>query len=258
MVTHWVNHWDCLPGNETHFTKGMLRQPMTRDKIRENTPTIFIKKNKETRKPEKAWEGSVYGFRVGKDRIYFKVKIDREIPIPPEYSEYPEGWYVIGLEEEIPLEAVYYPPFFYILNTSKNYDEFERYTYSLLKLLGIHQIIKYEKQKGQPDGFFKFGNLAVIYDATLESTFEKTKETQINNYCSQLKAGSLTHKNKTIDLSHCNKQIWIITRGSSRTIKTIDNIIVKEVPISKIIQICLRRIEEEIDEAKLEDILKNI
>lgn len=154
MVTHWDDHWDNLPNNETYFTKGMLRGNMNVNKIRENTPAIFIKKDKQTRKPEKTWEGIVYGFKVEKDRIRFKVKIDREIHIPSEYMEYSEGWYVEGVEEGIPHEAINYPPFFYILNTTNDYNEFEKYTCSLLKLLGIHQIFRYEKQRGQPDGFF--------------------------------------------------------------------------------------------------------
>jgi len=258
MVTHWMNHWDNLPGNETYFTKKMFGRGMSEDKIRENTPTIFIKKNMQTRKPEKAWEGSVYGFRDENNRIYFKVKIDREISIPSEYMEYPEGWYAEGIEEEIPLKAVNYPPFFYILNTTNDYKEFEKYVYNLLKLLGIHQIFRYEKQRGQPDGFFKFGNLAVIYDATLEGTFVRTKETQINNYCSQLKAGSLTYMNRVIDISRCIHQVWIITRGTPRILKRVDDITVKEVTVSELIKVYSDRLEKDIDEVELETALRNI
>ncbi len=50
MVTHWANHWDNLPNNETYFTKGMLRRGMTQEKIRNNTHTVFIKKNKQSPK----------------------------------------------------------------------------------------------------------------------------------------------------------------------------------------------------------------
>lgn len=258
MVTHWANHWDNLPNNETHFTRGMLKSGMSIDKIRENIHTIFIKKSKQTRKPEKAWEGSVYGFRVEKDRIYFKVRIDREINVPLEYMEYPEGWYAEGIEEEMPFETVNYPPFFFILNVTNDYNEFEKYVHNLLRLLGIHQIFKFKKQKGQPDGFFKFGNLAVIYDATLESTFEKTKETQINNYCGQLKAGSITYMNRTIDISHCSKHVWIVTRGTPRILKRIDDVTVKEVTVSKLIKVYHERIKKDLDETELETALKNI
>lgn len=258
MVTHWANHWDDLPNNETYFTKGMLRRGMTQEKIRNNTHTIFIKKNKQTRKPEKAWEGSIYDCRVEKDRIYFKVKIDREIPIPSKYMEYPEGWYVESIEEEILFEAVNYPPFFYILNTTNDYNEFEGYTYRLLKLLGIHQIFSYEKQRGQPDGFFKFGNLTVIYDTTLESAFQKTKETQIKNFANLLKAGNLKYMDRTIDISKCNKQVWIITRGTLRTLEKIDDITIKEVPISEIIKVYLERLQKAMDETELENRLINL
>jgi hypothetical protein len=111
MVTHWPNHWDNLPHNETYFTKGMLKQGMTIYRIRENTPTIFIKVNKQTKTPEKAWEGNVYNLRVEENRIFFKVKINKEIPIPPEYSNYSEGWYIEDVERKIQFEAINYPPF---------------------------------------------------------------------------------------------------------------------------------------------------
>ncbi|MEM2463670.1 MAG: hypothetical protein QXY07_03190 [Candidatus Bathyarchaeia archaeon] len=258
MVTHWANHWDKLPNNETHFTRGMLKSGMTIDKVRENIRTIFIKKNEQTRKPEKAWEGSVYGFRVEKDRIYFKVKIDREIPIPSEYIKYPEGWYAEGIEEEIPIETINYPPFFYILNTTNDYNEFEKYTYSLLKLLGLHQIFRYEKQRGQPDGFFKFGNLAVIYDTTLKGDFQEAKETQIKNFAGMLKTGSFKYADRTIDISHCNKQVWIITRGTPRTLEKINGITVKEVPINQLIKVYAERLREMMDDTELENRLNNL
>ena len=258
MATHWQNHWDNLSNNETYFTKNMLRQGMTPDKIKEGIYTIFIKKNKETKKAEKAWEGKVYDFKDEGNRIRFKVEIDKKIPLLPRYSDYSEGWYIESTEEEIFLQSINYPPFLYLLNATNDWNEFERHTYSLLKLLGIHQIHKYEKQRGTPDGFFRFGNLAVIYDTTLEGTFEKSKETQINNFCSQLKTGTLTSLNRTIDISRCNKQIWIITRGTPRTIKRIDDIIVKEVPVSEIVKVYSERIEQPMDETELENKLRNI
>jgi len=46
----------------------------------------------------------------------------------------------------------------------------------------IHNIIKFEFQREYPDGFFKFGNLAVAYDTTLEHDFEKLKRQQIKNF----------------------------------------------------------------------------
>ena len=38
MVTHWGNHWNNLPNNETYFTKNMLKKGMTTDEIREKHP----------------------------------------------------------------------------------------------------------------------------------------------------------------------------------------------------------------------------
>lgn len=257
MVTHWKNHWDNIPNNETYFSKKMLKQGMTVEKIQEDTYTIFIRRNEQTKQPEKAWEGSVYDFKIKGDKIYFKVKIDREIQIPPEYINYTEGWYVEDFEG-IPFETVIYPPFFYVLTTTKDYEEFERYTCILLKLLGIHHIFRYEKQSGQPDGFFKFGNLAVIYDTTLRSDYQEVKETQIQNYAAMLKTGVLKYEDRTINVANCKKQVWIITRGISRTISKTDDVTIKEIPISRLIKIYSERVKKLIDDVELENMLINL
>jgi hypothetical protein len=236
----------------------MLRGKMTQDKIREDTYTIFIKRNKQTKKVEKAWEGKVYDFKDEGNKILFKVEISKEIILPSKYSNYPEGWYIEDTEEETFLSVINYPPFFYILNTTSDWREFEKHTYSLLKLLGIHQIYKYENQRGTPDGFFKFGNLAVIYDTTLEDTFDKIKDRQIENYCNQLSAGSLEQLDRKLNITHCSKQVWIITRGTPRIIKRIDDLIVKEVPINEIIKAYSDRMEKAMDETELENKLRKI
>jgi len=258
MVTHWSSNWDRLPNNETRFSKKMLKRGVSVDKIREDTPTIFIKKNEQTKRPGRAWERSVYGFRVKEHSIYFKVKINREISVPSAYMDYQEGWYAESIEEEVPLKALNYPLFFYILSMTNDYNEFEKYVYSLLKLLGIHQIFRCERQRGQPDGFFKLGNLAVVYDATLEDAFERVKEAQMDNYCSQLRTGRLTHVNRVIDVSSCSKQVWIITRGIPRVLKRVDDVTVKEVTIIELIKVYSDRVEKDMDEAELEAVLRDI
>ncbi|MGK7943603.1 MAG: hypothetical protein AB4058_03960, partial [Microcystaceae cyanobacterium] len=81
------------------------------------------------------------------------------------------------------------PAFFNTLMTTNNWQEFEKNTYYLLKLLGIPIIYNFfnERQAGKADGFFKVGNLAVIYDCTLDQmNFEQNKSEQINNYCNCL------------------------------------------------------------------------
>lgn len=155
MITHWDRHWDNLRNNETYFHDTMFRSGMSRSKTVENTSTLFIKLNKDSRKPEKAWRGLVFGFKPETDRIRFRVEIESEVSCPSKYNSYREGWYA---EEELPgegisLESTLNPPFFDILRTTNDWGEFEENTFRLLKLLGIHEIYKYEKQKEQLMGF---------------------------------------------------------------------------------------------------------
>jgi hypothetical protein len=124
-----------------------------------------------------------------------------------------------------------------------DWKEFENHTFWLLKLIGIHRLYRFEKQRGNADGFFIFGNLAVIYDCTLEEEFDETKKQQIQNYHAQLKSGKLEHEKTFYDISHRQKQVWITSRGSPRVIKQIDDITVKEVPVQELIKIYKTRIK---------------
>jgi len=250
MVTHWENHWDQLGKNDTHYPKERIIGGMGAAKFVNGTPTIFIKLNKKTRKPEKAWEGIVYDIRDKGDKVYFKVEIHREISIPEEYAKYRPGWYVEGAEEAA--QSTLYPPFFDTLTTTSDPAEFEKYVYYLFKLIGINQVFRFESQRGHPDGFFIFRNLAVVYDATLESDFEREKGTQIENYCNLLKSGRLQYGKRYIDVSKCTKQVWIITRGAPRLVHSHDDIPVKEVPVSELFKVYLDRLEKDMDENELE------
>jgi len=142
--------------------------------------------------------------------------------------------------------------------TTSDWKEFENYTFWLLKLIGIHKLHRFEKQRGRADGFFIFGNLAVIYDCTLEMKFDEAKKQQLENYCLQLKGGRLEHDKTVYDISHHRKQVWIITRGVPRIIKQIDDIPIKEVPVQELIKIYKTRIKEDIDEKELEKALISI
>jgi hypothetical protein len=228
------------------------------DKITEKTQTIFIKRNNQTNIVERAWTGFVYNFKIEDPKIFFNVKIEKEIQIPHKYSNYENGWYIEESEEEVSAEMNIYPPFFNVLKTTANWQEFENLTFLLLKLLGVHKIYKYEQQRGTADGFFKFQNLFVLYDCTLKSDFEKFKDSQIDNFSAQLKTGTIRHQECVMNISNCHRQVWIITRGSSRMIKKVDDVLIKEVPIDKIVQIYRNRLENDIDENTLENQLREI
>jgi hypothetical protein len=133
------------------------------------------------------------------------------------------------------------PPFFSKLLYTQDWKEFEKYTYSLLKLLGINKIYSFldQIQAGKADGFFKIGNLAVLYDCTLKiNNLEDNKYEQMNNYCNQLQQGSIYISDKIKEeFINYNKQVWIITQGKSQHIKTINNVKVKIVSVKDLIKI---------------------
>ena len=105
------------------------------------------------------------------------------------------------------------PAFFSRLPSTNNWKEFEEHTYYLLKLLGIQTAYNFldERQAGKADGFFKLGNLAVIYDCTLDrGDIENSKSEQINNYCNRLKQGSIEISGSTTEeFYNYHKQVWI-------------------------------------------------
>lgn len=138
------------------------------------------------------------------------------------------------------------PAFFHTLSSTHNWKEFEKHTYYLLKILGIPIIYPFfdEPQAGKADGFFKVGNLAVIYDCTLDQgNFEQNKSEQINNYCNRLSQGSITISGtNTEEFYHHHKQVWIITQRATRAIKTVNSIEVKEIAIQDVMKVYQKRL----------------
>jgi len=280
MVTFWRNHWDKLKNDETYYTKKMIKFKVNKDSLVERAPTLFIKREErdgEAGPPQRAWVGSVYDFRKKPSKIIFKkiifkVKIEREIPlsqVPDEYLSLEPGWYLKDwylredqyLKEEVirPEEGDLYPPFFDSLHKTEDPKEFEEHVFKLLKLLGIHNLHKFEDQKGRPDGFFIFRNLAVIYDCTLDEKFEESKAQQIENYYAQLESGRLEYGEKYYyPISNRRKQVWIITRGRPRLVQRIDDVEVKEVPVQALIEIYVKRLIENLNETELEKELIDI
>lgn len=144
-------------------------------------------------------------------------------------------------------ETELYPGFYEKLLTTHNWEEFEQYTYYLLKLLGIQTAYKFlgERQAGKADGFFKFGNLAVLYDCTLDrDNLEEKKREQMTNYCNRLKLGSIELSGNAIEeFHHHHKQVWLITRGKTRTIKLVNDIPIKEVAVTDLMTVYQERLK---------------
>ena len=159
-------------------------------------------------------------------------------------------------------EAELYPPFFDKLLSTHDWKEFEQYTCYLLKLLGIQAAYAFlgERQAGRADGFFRFGNLAVLYDCTLDNRdIEGNKKEQIINYCNRLKQGSIELSGETTaEFHHHHKQVWVITRGVSRRIKLINDIVVKEVSVQDIVKLYQERLRNTVSDEELETRLRNL
>ena len=117
MITHWEGHWDEI--DRTYYSINMLKGELRKkykEYLENNVPTIFIKIDRKTKIPQKAWRGTVSDFeekeeeKGGKKKkcIYFSVNIEEEIPIPKKYEgrRLREGWYLISeyeiLEEKVP------------------------------------------------------------------------------------------------------------------------------------------------------------
>ncbi|MEA5467550.1 hypothetical protein [Spirulina sp. 06S082] len=154
------------------------------------------------------------------------------------------------------------PAFFTSLSSTTNWKEFERDTYYLLKLLGITLTYNFlnERQAGKADGFFKIGNLAVIYDCTLDrGNIEQNKSEQINNYCNRLKQGIIEISGiATEEFYNHHKQVWIITQKQTRAIKVVNSIEVKEISVQDIMSLYQERLTMMLSEQALEMRLRNL
>lgn len=154
------------------------------------------------------------------------------------------------------------PVFFSTLLKTNNWKDFERYTYHLLKLLGVSTIYNFldERQAGKADGFFKIGNLAVIYDCTLNrNNIENDKGEQLNNYYNCLNQGRINiAEGTTEEFYNYRKQVWIITRGKTQLIKLVNSIEIKEVAVQDIMQIYQDRLRKNLSNKSLEIKLDNL
>lgn len=88
---------------------------------------------------------------------------------------------------------------------------------------------------------------------------DSKKKDQLINYCNRLKQGSIELAGETTEEFHNHqKQVWVITRGTSRRIKLVNDIAIKEVSIQDIIQVYHERLEKALSDEELEIKLRNI
>ncbi|MFN0150836.1 MAG: hypothetical protein ACKVU1_09050 [bacterium] len=268
MVTTWKGHWDRIHNRQTSFVNGMIHLPSPTNGVE----TLFIKRD-EARRVEKAWFGHIDAINRQTEKTHFEVHLDREA-VRADWSEYENldsGWHEVSApaggstgvthSADAPLR----PPFFNTMATTTDFREFEDLCWKLLRVIGIHCAYRFppEDQAGRADGFFKFGNLAVIYDATLSSNFEEGKRQQIQNYCNSLLTGTLEIAPMiTENVASHQKQVWVITRGRTRNLWTlggVGSVAVKEVAVGDLERIYVKRLVSPLlTEEALQNLLRNL
>lgn len=265
MVTNWADHWSKFIGPDkrdagTFFTLNMTHHPVLKKgpwfaKAR----TLFITLN-EKKQCTKCWIGYSRDFKTHKynenPAIRFEIEGLEEVDCPPEFKSYPIGWHL----NEANSHALNQPLFFSYMKTCA-WQKFEEYSFQLLRLLGIHDVLKFPQNdnKGKSDGFFVFNTLAVLYDVTLDDNFKATKKTQIDNYVNLLRKDKIKQGKREYSFHEKNREVWIINRGPQvKLLKTVDDIKVKEIPYHRLIDIYYTRLSKEIDTRELCDLLKGL
>lgn len=277
MTTIWDHHWDQIIGNRTRYTNNFIRFPI--DDIIENEDTIFIRIYRP-QNTKRAWRGKISNIEKLATETKFNVHLDHEIAVPQNIPNYSSGWYIHNGQIETtainsrvqnitPVTAVVHtqvrsllePPFFELLRNTRDFREFENYVATLLRVLGLNEVYTNppQRQAGLPDGFFKIRNIEVIYDAKLNENYLNNCDQQINNYCFQLSEGSVNFADINIRLNPDNdKFVWIITRGETGYIKTMNNAIIKEVSINTLIKLYNKKLNEGFNQNEFENLLRNI
>jgi hypothetical protein len=250
--------------------------------------TLFIKVNFDTNQFEKSWIGKSSNFRPvvykGERAVRFDVSDLRPMTCPSEYKRLSLGWHLSSSCARIndalsdfnntkkspgptgdhlshDFTKVRIRPLFFSEMETCDWETFEHHSFLLLRLIGIHDIHKFPQSnnRGKADGFFKFGPIAVLYDATLESNFEALKATQLDNYIGQLKDNKINISQKSYTIGESTKQVWIITRGSEvRHIRTEDSVKVKEIPYKKLVDLYDERLSVEFGVEEMCDKIKNL
>lgn len=267
LVTDFTGHWQYV--ERSSYNQEMV----TADPLQPNTPAIFIRRFGSTSTP-RGWIGEIKRIDRRGDRVYFSFDLRSEATEDEVRQALrtiegrQNGWHVYQTETDRPGSARFRDqlriPFLEsLLNERVDPENFEKFCYWLLRLLGIHEVFTVEYQAGHWDGFFVFGNLAVIYDATLQRDFEQAKAQQIENYVRKLQSGVVDWRDKngvpnTFSVGDKEKQVWVLTRGRSRLISRHNDVLVKEVFVKDLVELLYSRVTEGMSQRDLEDALRRL
>jgi hypothetical protein len=226
LVTNWTGYWDEINGQTSYYPNGLIHVEI--NNLRENVDTVFIKID-GARRILNGWRGTVNRITRQVNRTSFHIQLGESISTNHliQYEGFGPGWYEVDVNYAGPTNEDnnrFTPNFFNEFDTIVDPYIFEDLVYKLIRVLGIHRVYQFSRdgQAGRADGFFKFLNLAVIYDCTLSQNYLERKRQQIINYCNQLLAGQIEILPNIIERVHNHqKQVWIITRGTSHILQNI-------------------------------------
>ena len=162
--------------------------------------------------------------------------------------------YLNSIKNNIPNKFL--PPVLNELLITKDWKIFEDNTYVLLKLMGLQSAYKFSSnnQAGQADGFFRFNNLAVMYDCTIQPNgIIERKKDQLINYCNRLQSGRIELPGNVVEeFQNANKQVWIITKGDSKFLKFVNGVAIKIIGIQTLLDIYEQRLKSPVGVNELE------
>ena len=154
---------------------------------------------------------------------------------------------------------IYRPVFFDVMLRTTDWYVYEDFVHALLRALGIHKLypIARSDQAGRSDGLFTIGNLAVIYDATLNANSEATKSQQIQNYIGDLQRGAINIPPNHVEpiSPTATKRVWIIVRGQSGVIGSVGDVKVCHINVEQLMSLYVRRIAHSM---QLEDLIDEL
>lgn len=252
MTTNFKNCWK--DGAKISYPTHLISDDVKNQP--QDNETIFVETNEAKTQIIAVFKGKIDCITRSGYKIYFKVHILETIKdFKNMCLDTKPYWKFL---QEGNNNSEYKPPFFEKLLNTTDWQYFEHETFKLLKLLGINNVFKFSQQRGEADGFFKFENLAVLYDTTLETDFENKKRTQIDNFYSQLQNGNvvINEQNTLQTFYECQKQVWIITQCNSRIISKYNNILIKEISIKDLIDLYITRLDSQFTTDILENQLR--
>lgn len=244
LVTDFRGHWDRLRGR-TSYPHGYVFGSL--EGVSEIESALLIRvEDRESLTIRSGWEGVIHDITDDGRKVWFSVSILRELSSPEveNLKGLRIGWHrnYRGLDaDEGGLDCL--PAFYSTLAKTRNYEEFEFLVYRFIRALGIHDAYRFpsSNQAGRADGFFRFGTLAVMYDATLQRNYAEAKQTQIRNYSAQLQDGHIDIKpGHEEHIAGVDAQVWIVTRGHTQLKERIGGkttVKVKEIAIERLKQV---------------------